>query len=457
MIERGQTQEHDLSPSGLARYKKRIYVPPQTELKKKILEEAHKSKYTLHPGATKMYHDLKSTYWWPGMKRDVTKFVARCLICQKVKIEHQRPSGLLQNPKIPEWKWESITMDFVTGLPKIRNHDAIWVIVDRFTKTAHFLPISIHFSPDKLAEIYIKEIVRLHGTPKNIISDRDPRFTSNFWKALHEALGTKLRFSTAYHPQTDGQTERTIQTLEDMLRACVLDFKGSWDQFLPLAEFAYNNSYHSSIQMAPYEALYGRKCQSPLCWTELSERQLFGPDIVDQTTEQIKLIKQRLLAAQSRQKSYADKRRKPLEFEVGDHVFMKVSPVTGIGRALKVKKLSPRYIGPFEILSKVGPVAYRIALPPILSRLHDVFHVSQLKKYQPDPGHVIEYEDLDVRDDLTFEVGPDQIIDRQEKQLRHRSIPFLKVIWKGLSPREATWETEEGMRKRYPEFMSRYM
>ena len=209
--------------------------------------------------------------------------------------------------------------------------------------------------------------------------------------------------------------------------------------------------------MAPYEALYERKCQSPLCWTELSERQLFRPDIVDQTTEQIKLIKQRLLAAQSRQKSYADKRRKPLEFEVGDYVFMKVSPVTGIGRALKVKKLSLRYIGPFEILSKVGPVAYRIALPPILSRLHDVFHVSQLKKYQLDPEHVIEYEDLDVRDDLTFEVGPDRIIDRQEKQLRHRSIPFLKVIWKGLSPREATWETEEGMRKRYPEFMSRYV
>ena len=200
-----------------------------------------------------------------------------------------------------------------------------------------------------------------------------------------------------------------------MLRACVLDFKGSWDHYLPLAEFAYNNSYHASIQMAPYEALYGRKCQSPLCWTELSEKKLYGPDLVEQTTEQIKLIRKRLLAAQSRQKSYADKRRRPLEFEVGDHVFLKVSPVTGIGRAIKRRKLSPRYIGPFEILTKRGPVAYQLALPPNLSRLHDVFHVSQLKKYQPDPEHVIEYEDIDVQDDHTYVVEPERIIDRQEK------------------------------------------
>jgi len=186
-----------------------------------------------------------------------------------------------------------------------------------------------------------------------------------------------------------------------MLRACVLDFKGSWDHFLPLAEFAYNNSYHASIKKAPYEALYGRKCQSPLCWTELNERRLYGPDLVDQTTEQIRTIKKRLLTAQSRQKSYADKRRRYLEFEVGDHVFLKVSPVTGIGRAIKRKKLSPCYIGPFEILARIGAVAYRIALPPNLSRLHDVFHVSQLKKYQPDPEHIMEYEDVDMRDDLT--------------------------------------------------------
>ena len=202
------------------------------------------------------------------------------------------------------------------------HHNAIWVIVDRLTKSAHFLPIHIGYSLGKLAQLYVDWIVRLHGVPSEIISDRDPRFTSNFWKALQVAMGTQLKYSTAYHPQTDGQTERTIQTLEDMLRACAIELPGSWDIYLPLAEFAYNNSYHSSIQMAPFEALYGRKCRSPLCWTELSERTVIGPDLVEKTTKKVEMIRQKLLTAQSRQKSYADKRRRPLEFVVGDHVFL---------------------------------------------------------------------------------------------------------------------------------------
>ncbi|KAI9091193.1 hypothetical protein K1719_028257 [Acacia pycnantha] len=192
--------------------------------------------------------------------------------------------------------------------------------------------------------------IRLHGVPTEIVSDRDPRFTSNFWKALQEAIGTRLKNSTAYHPQTVGKTERTIQTLEDMLRACAIELLGSWDCHLPLAKFVYNNSYHSSIQMAPFEALYGRKCRSSLCWTKLSERTVMGPDLVDETTKKTEMIRQRLLTAQSRQKSYAARRWRPLEFEVGDHVFLKVSPVTGNFRSIKAKKLTPRIIGPYEIL-----------------------------------------------------------------------------------------------------------
>ena len=219
-----------------------------------------------HPGATKMYQDMKKMFWWHGLKKDVAEFVAACLVCQKAKVEHQRPSGELQPLDIPEWKWDSISMDFVTGFPMTQTHcDAIWVIVDRLTKSAHFLPINIEYSLEKLTSLYIKEVVRLHGIPSNIVSDRDPRFTSRFWESLHKALGTKLRLSSAYHPQTDGQSERTIQSLEDLLRACVLEHSGSWDQFLPLIEFTYNNSFHSSIGMAPYEALYGRKCRTPLC------------------------------------------------------------------------------------------------------------------------------------------------------------------------------------------------
>ena len=207
-------------------------------------------------------------------------------------------------------------------------------------------------------------------------------------------MGTQLSFSTAFHPQFDGQTERTIQTLEDMLRACVLNFQGSWEEHLPFIEFAYNNSFHASIGMAPYEALYGRKCRSPVCWDEVGESKLVGPEIIQITSEKIRLIRERIQTAQSRQKSYADRRRWDLEFAVGDHVFLKVSPWKGITRFGHKGKLSPRYIGPFEILERVGLVAYRIALPPALSKIHNVFHVSSLRKYILDPSHILDFQPI---------------------------------------------------------------
>ncbi len=338
---------------GLVLYKGRMYVPPVEDIRNRILEEAHKSNYSIHPGVTKMYQDLKKMFWWPGLKKNVAEFGSRCLVCHKVKIEHQRPSGLLQPLEIPEWKWDCISMDFVTGLPRTqKGFDAIWVIVDRLTKSAHFLPIRVNYPLEKLAKLYVDEIVKLHGIPKSIVSNRDPRFTSRFWKALQLSFGTKLLFSTAYHPQTEGQTERTIQTLEDMLRACVLSEKESWDRYLPLIEFSYNNSFHASIGMFPYEALYGRKCRSPLCWFEEGEVQLLGPEVVQQTTRKIKDIREKLKIAQDRQKSYADRKRKPLGFNEGEHVFLKLSPTTGVGRTMRVKKLSPRFLGPFQILRR---------------------------------------------------------------------------------------------------------
>ena len=236
-----------------------------------------------------------------------------------------------------------MTMDFVSALPRTPSgYEVVWVIVDRLTKSAHFIPLRVGCPLAKMADIYVKEIVRLHGVPKEITSDRDPRFVSRFWRSLHKALGTKLQFSTAFHPQTDGQSERTIQILEDMLRACALDFGGKWDDHLYLVEFAYNNSYQATIQMAPFEALYGRKCTSPLHWDEVGERVLLGPDLVQHAVDKIQLVKQRMKAAQDRYKSYADQRRRPLEFEVGDHVFLRVSPTKGVYRFGVKGKLSPR-------------------------------------------------------------------------------------------------------------------
>ncbi|KAA3461164.1 Retrotransposable element Tf2 [Gossypium australe] len=365
-----------------------VCVSKDDELIRKILHEAHNCCLSVHLGSTKMYNNLKKLYWWPGMKRDISEFVTKCLICQQVKAKH--PSGLLQPVMVPEWKWNRITMDFVTGLPmtpKMKN--VVWVIVDRLTKLTHFIPVRTDYSLDKLAELYIAEIVRLHGVPMSIISNRDPRFTSRFWKKLQEALGTKLNFSTAFHSQTDGQSERVIQVLEDMLRCCVLEFKGSWEKYLPLVEFAYNNSYQSSIQMAPYEALYGCKCQIPLDWTELSEKQIHRVDLVRETEEKVKVICDSLKSTSDRQKSYADLKRKEIEFQVGDKVFLKVSPWKKVLRFGKKGKLSPRFIGPYEIIERIGPLAYRLTLPAELGRIHNVFHVSMLQRYLSDPSHVI--------------------------------------------------------------------
>lgn len=248
--------------------------------------------------------------------------------------------------------------------------------MDWLTKSAHFIPINISFPLEKLASIYIRVVVKAHGVPLSIVSDRDPRFTSRFWMSLQEALGSKLKLSSAYHPQTDGQSERTIQSLEDLLRACVLEQGGAWDTYFPLIEFTYNNSYHSSIGMAPFEALYCRRCRTPLCWHESGESVVLGPEMVQQTSEKVRMIREKMKVSQSRQKSYHDKRRKDLEFQEGDHVFLKVTPVTGVGRALKSKKLTSKFMGPYQIYERIGVAAYRVALPPHLENLHDVFHVS---------------------------------------------------------------------------------
>ncbi|GJX08886.1 reverse transcriptase domain-containing protein [Tanacetum coccineum] len=355
----------------------RLWVPLVGSVRTMIMDEAHRSKYSVHPGADKMYHDLRDMYWWPGMKRDIATYVSKCLTCSKVKAEHQRPLGLLQQPEIPEWKWDKITMDFITKLPRSKSgHDTIWVIVDRLTKSAHFLAIREDYSTEKLAKIYIDEIVTRHGVPVSIILDRDGRFTSRCWQTVQKALGTRLDMSTAYHPQTDRQSERTIQTLEDMLRAYVIDFGGSWDVHLLLAEFSYNNGYHSSIRCAPFEALYGRKCRSPVLWAEIGESSLIGPELVQETTDKVVLIKNKLKAARDRQKS--------------------------VIRFGKKGKLAPRYVGPFEILERIGPVAYRLRLPEELSGVYDTFHVSNLKKCLVDASLHVPLDEINVDKTLRF-------------------------------------------------------
>jgi hypothetical protein len=261
-----------------------------------ILREAHHTPYMVHLGETKMYQDMRQSFWWKRMKVDIAKYVASCAICPKVKAEHKRPAGLLMPLEIPEWKWEIIAMDFVVALPHSpHGKDEIWVVIDRLTKVDHFIPMKQTSSAADLVPLYIKEVVRLHGVLKTIVLHQDSKFVPKFWQSLHNAKGTKLDMSVAFHPQTDEQSERTIQTLEDMLRACVLSWKGNWEDHLSLAEFCYNNCYHASIKMAPYESLYGRKCISPLCWEVPSEHLLIGLDWIQQTHDKVHQIWQNML------------------------------------------------------------------------------------------------------------------------------------------------------------------
>ncbi len=342
-------------------------------------------------------------------------------------------------------------MDFIVGLPRTqRGNDSIWVIVDRLTKVAHFIPVKAKFRGDKYAELYIQHILILHGVPSRIVSDRGPQFTSYFWKSLHNALGTTLDFSTAYHPQTDGQTERVNQVLEDLLRACALTYGKDWERSLPFAEFSYNNSYQASLQASPFEALYGRKCRTPLMWSEVGERLLIGPAMIRDAEEHVAKIRENLKAAQSRQKSYADTRRRKLSFEVGDYVYLKVSPLRGTRRFQVRGKLAPRYIGPYPIMGRIGEVAYRLELPEEMSDVHNVFHVSQLKKCLRVPEEQVPLEILDLQQDLQYLERPIKIIDTAVKSTRRSQIRYYRVQWSNHTEAEATWEREDDLLKEFP-------
>ncbi|GJT43475.1 reverse transcriptase domain-containing protein, partial [Tanacetum coccineum] len=317
---RGLDKLFERKEDGRLYFVEQIWVPTYGNLRTLIMNEAHATKYSVHPGADKMYYDLRDIYWWPGMKKDIALY-----------------------PEIPEWKWENITMDFIAKLSRTSSgHDAIWVIVNRLNKSANFLAVCEDYMTERLARLYINEIVSRHSVPVSIISDRDSHFTSGFWRSLQKALGTQLDLSIAYHPKTDGHSERTIQTLEDMLRAYEIDFGGNWDTHLPLVEFSYNNSYHTSVKCASFEALYGRKCRTAIAWAEVGESIITGLEIIQETINKIVQIKKRLKVARDRQKSYVDNQRKPLEFSVGDKVLLKVSPRKGVNTIVLILHLIRR-------------------------------------------------------------------------------------------------------------------
>ncbi|GJR24481.1 putative reverse transcriptase domain-containing protein [Tanacetum coccineum] len=342
----GTDQQIEKREDGSLHYMDHIWVPLVGGVRTKIMDEAHKTMYYVHPGADKM-----------------------------------------------------------------------------LTKSAYFLAIREDYSMKKPTRLYIDEIVARHGVPTSIISDRDGRFMSRFWQTMQKALGTRLDMSTAYHPQMDGQSERIIQMLEDMLRA---------------------------IRCAPFEALYGRKCRSSVLWDKIRDSGLIGPELVQETTDKVLVIRYRLKAARERQKSYADNRRKPLEFQVGDHVMLKVSPWKGVVQFGKKGKLAPRFVRPFEILKRIGLVAYRLRLLEELSSVHDTFHVSNLKKCLADANLHVSLDEIKVDKTLHFVEDPLEIMDREVKTLKHSKIPIVKVRWNSKRGPKLTWEREDHMKAKYP-------
>nr|GEV90551.1 putative reverse transcriptase domain-containing protein [Tanacetum cinerariifolium] len=332
----------------------RSWIPCYGDSRSVIMHESHKSKYSIHPGSDKMYQDMKKLYWWPNMKADIATMF-----------------------------WDNITMDLVTKLPKSpQGYDTIWVIIDRLTKSAIFAPMRETDPLEKLAKLYLKEV-----------------------RTLQKALGTSLDMSMGYHPETDGQSERTIQTLEDMLRACVIEFRKGWVNHLPLVEFSYNNSYHARIKAAPFEALY---------------------EIVQETIEKIIQIKQRIQAAHDRQKSYADLKCKPMKFQVGD-----------------------------KVIERVGSVAYKLDLLEELSSVHNTFHVSNLKKCYANKPLAVPLDGLHFDDKLQFVEELVDIMDREVKWLRNSRVPIVKVRWNSRRGPEFTWEREDQFKKKYPHLFTK--
>jgi hypothetical protein len=398
-------------------YMGKIYVPNSQELKNLILREMNNVPYVGHTSYQKTIAAVKGQYYWPGMKKEVAYFIAKSLEFQKVKAEHRHPTGLLQPLPIPEWKWEVVTMDFITKLPRTnKQHDSIMVVVDKLTKAAHFIPVKLTHKEANIADFYMREIARLHGTPKTIVFDKDPKFTSKFWKGLFNGFGTNLNYSTTYHLESDGQTERVNEVIEDMLKIYVMDKPSKWEDYLHLVEFSYNNGYQTSLKMSPFEALYGRKCNTPVSWDNLVDRAVVGPDLLREMEEKMLKIKQNLKAAQDRKKIYADKGRIHREFKVGDHVFLKVKSNKSSLKLGNCSKLAAHFCGSFEILERIGPVAYMISLPASMS-VHNVFHVSLLKKYIHDANHVIDWNVIQVEQEGTFQVHLVCIRDQKIKHL----------------------------------------
>ena len=462
LVARHEHDDHVQSVNGHLYYDDRICIPPAAELRTRLIRECHDAAVSGHLGRDKTSEQLRRRFYWSGMDDDVERYVTSCDACQRNKPSQQSPIGLLMPLPIPPHAWHTVSMDLITQLPRSRNgHDAIVVFVCKFTRMVHFAACLTAITAPQLAQLFIAHVVRLHGLPATILSDRDPRFTATFWRSFWSSLGTSLAMSTSYHPQTDGQTENSNKTLETILRSTVNFEQTDWDQHLAAAELAVNNSKNATTGFSPFYLATGREARMPL---DAAIEPLHGANsnatavtTLQRWEEALVHARTNIATAQARQSRYADLHRRNAVIKLGDRVLLSSKHVTLLGDARRTRKLTSRFIGPYTVTRVVNANAYELDLPPEL-RIHPVVNVSQLKPYRdgtgtfphrPPPHARPPPEAADTFGQEQYEV--ERVLDHRRTR---RGTEYL-VLWVGYPPEEATWEPESHLADS-PDLVSAY-
>ena len=430
----------------------KVFLSPNSTLIPLILTDSHSSPIGGHFGFHKTLHRIGQSFIWPKMRQAVKDFLNTCEVCQQYKVDCMKPAGLLQPLPIPTQSWIDVSMDFIEGLPMANGYSVIMVVVDRLTKYAHFVPMKHPFSAASVARAFVTNVVRLHGVPTSIVSDRDKVFTSNFWQALFRLQGTKLCMSSSYHPQTDGQSEVVNRTLEQYLRCFAGSQPKKWVEWIPWAEFSYNTSIHSATKITPFEAVYGKPPPSLLTYVPGTARVQAVDEYLQDRDQILRELRRNLQISQERMKTQANQHRREVSFNIGDYVYLKLHPYRQTSVVFRGSlKLSPRFYGPYKVIERVGPVAYKLELPAG-SLIHNTFHVSLLRKHlgdiTPTSLHLPP-----VADDSTILPQPESILAQREVQKgKYRPKSEVLIKWVGTPVEDATWETEWRFRRAYPSF-----
>ena len=422
----------------------RLVIP--SNLRQDILKECHDSPYRGHFGTAKTLKEVQAKYWWPTWRADVIKYVSTCHSCQRNKPMMEKPAGLLKQLEVPQCTWESVSMDFIVKLPTTaRGNDSILVVVDRLSKMVHLTPCKEASTSEDIALLFTENVFKHHGFPRSVVSDRDVRFTSQFWEDVCVLLGIDRDMSSAFHPETDGQTEVKNRVVEEILRHYINPSMDDWDKWLPCVEFAMNSAHNETIGTSPFKVVYGKNPSSPFD-AMLGRERMARPehpgalDFVSRMQEEVKRAKLHIEAARSRQKEYADRKRKDVQYKVGDKVWLSTKNLNM--RSMGKHKLTPRFIGPYEVVKEINEVAVKLRLPEHM-KMHDVFHIRLLKPYKTDGRVQPPPQPVEVMGQTEYQIQ--EVLAHEVRKVGRKNVTFYLIRWEGYGPEFNTWEPEENL------------